>query len=76
MTLPPWQRRVGLLRQNPGLFPHLNVRDNLSYAPSAPRPGPELAPLAEVLGIGELLGRCPPAYPAARITGRRWAVCC
>ena len=64
VTLPPWQRRVGLLRQNPGLFPHLNVRDNLSYAPSAPRPGPELAALAEVLGIEGLL----PAMPA-RLSG-------
>jgi ABC-type sulfate/molybdate transport systems ATPase subunit len=64
VALPPWQRRVGLLRQNPGLFPHLNVRDNLSYAPSAPRPGPELAALAEVLGIEGLLSAMP-----ARLSG-------
>src|ERR1017187_7600811 len=25
-AVPPWRRRVGLLRQNPGLFPHLSVR--------------------------------------------------
>jgi molybdate transport system ATP-binding protein len=64
VALAPWQRRVGLLRQNPGLFPHLNVRDNLSYAPSAPRPGPELAALAEVLGIEGLLSAMP-----ARLSG-------
>jgi ABC-type sulfate/molybdate transport systems ATPase subunit len=64
VDLPPWQRRVGLLRQNPGLFPHLNVRDNLCYAPSAPRPGPELAALAEVLGIEGLLSAMP-----ARLSG-------
>ena len=64
VALPPWQRRVGLLRQSPGLFPHLNVRDNLSYAPSAPRPGPELAALAEVLGIEGLLSAMP-----ARLSG-------
>lgn len=42
-ALPPWQRRVGLLRQDPGLFPHLSVRDNLRYgragAMSPARPG-------------------------------------
>ena len=26
VEVPPWQRRVGLLRQDPGLFPHLSVR--------------------------------------------------
>jgi ABC-type sulfate/molybdate transport systems ATPase subunit len=35
VAVPPWQRRVGLLRQDPGLFPHMSVRDNLSYARSA-----------------------------------------
>jgi len=37
-AVPPWQRRVGLLRQDPGIFPHLSVRANLTYARSA-RPG-------------------------------------
>jgi ABC-type sulfate/molybdate transport systems ATPase subunit len=63
-AVPPWQRRVGLLRQNPGLFPHLSVRDNLRYAPSAPRSGSELSSLASVLGIADLL----PAMPA-RLSG-------
>jgi molybdate transport system ATP-binding protein len=63
-AVPPWQRRVGLLRQNPGLFPHLSVRANLCYAPSAPRSGTELDSLASVLGIGDLL----PAMPA-RLSG-------
>ena len=63
-AVPPWQRRVGLLRQNPGLFPHLSVRDNLCYAPSAPRSGPELSSLASVLGIGDLLSAMP-----ARLSG-------
>ena len=34
-VVPPWQRRVGLLRQDPGLFPHLSVRGNLAYARGA-----------------------------------------
>jgi ABC-type sulfate/molybdate transport systems ATPase subunit len=63
-AVPPWQRRVGLLRQNPGLFPHLSVRDNLCYAPSAPRSGTELSSLASELGIGDLLSAMP-----ARLSG-------
>jgi ABC-type sulfate/molybdate transport systems ATPase subunit len=65
-AVPPWQRRVGLLRQDPGLFPHLSVRANLLYG----RPGTdadaagELEQLTEVLGIGGLL----PAMPA-RLSG-------
>jgi molybdate transport system ATP-binding protein len=35
VAVPPWLRRVGLLRQDPGLFPHMSVRDNLAYARSA-----------------------------------------
>jgi molybdate transport system ATP-binding protein len=69
-AVPPWQRRVGLLRQDPGLFPHLSVRDNLLYG----RPGQtgragqgnlaELAELSEILGIAGLLGAMP-----ARLSG-------
>jgi molybdate transport system ATP-binding protein len=60
-AVPPWQRRVGLLRQDPGLFPHLSVRANLLYG----RPGTdgdaaaELAELTEVLGLGGLLAAMP-----------------
>jgi ABC-type sulfate/molybdate transport systems ATPase subunit len=61
-AVPPWQRQVGLLRQDPGLFPHLSVRANLAYGRAA-EPG-ELAELAGMLGIGELL----PVMPA-RLSG-------
>ncbi len=63
-AVPPWRRRIGLLRQDPGLFPHLSVRDNLRYAPAAASSGAELAELAGLLGIGELL----PVMPA-RLSG-------
>ena len=63
-ALPPWQRRVGLLRQNPGLFPHLSVRDNLCYAPTASPSGSELSELTSVLGIENLLSAMP-----ARLSG-------
>ena len=66
-AVPPWQRRVGLLRQDPGLFPHLSVRGNLTYARSARLDGPaeqELAEVAGILGIGGLLDVMP-----ARLSG-------
>jgi ABC-type sulfate/molybdate transport systems ATPase subunit len=62
--VPPWQRRVGLLRQDPALFPHLSVRDNLCYAPGSDSSGPELAQVAETLGISGLLSAMP-----ARLSG-------
>jgi ABC-type sulfate/molybdate transport systems ATPase subunit len=62
--VPPWRRRVGLLRQDPGLFPHLSVRDNLGYAPGSDPSGQELAQVAEALGIAGLL----PAMPV-RLSG-------
>ncbi len=62
--VPPWQRRVGLLRQDPGLFPHLSVRANLAYSPTSRPSGPELAELAGTLGIGSLLAAMP-----ARLSG-------
>jgi ABC-type sulfate/molybdate transport systems ATPase subunit len=63
-AVPPWRRRVGLLRQDPGLFPHLSVRANLGYGPAADRSGAELIQLAGVLGIGNLLAAMP-----ARLSG-------
>jgi molybdate transport system ATP-binding protein len=62
--LPPWQRGVGLLRQDPGLFPHLSVRDNLRYARSASGNGDEFDRLASTLGIDKLLATLP-----ARLSG-------
>jgi molybdate transport system ATP-binding protein len=35
VTLPPYHRRVGLLAQQPLLFPHLSVLDNVAFAPQA-----------------------------------------
>ncbi|HEY1818599.1 MAG TPA: ABC transporter ATP-binding protein [Trebonia sp.] len=69
VAVPPYQRRVGLLRQDPGLFPHLTVRANLLYARSSRSSGAgtasrELAELAAELGIDELLAAMP-----ARLSG-------
>jgi molybdate transport system ATP-binding protein len=68
--VPPWQRRVGLLRQDPALFPHLSVRQNLAYAARGPAGagtgtgGDEISRIAERLGIGGLLDDRP-----ARLSG-------
>jgi ABC-type sulfate/molybdate transport systems ATPase subunit len=68
VAVPPWQRRVGLLRQDPGLFPHLTVQANLTYAKSrSAGTGPtaaELAAIAGQLGIDGLLTAMP-----ARLSG-------
>src|SRR5271165_1478505 len=64
VAVPAWQRQVGLLRQDPGLFPHLSVRDNLAYARATDPRGAELAGLADALGIGDLLDAMP-----ARLSG-------
>jgi ABC-type sugar transport system ATPase subunit len=68
VAVPPWQRRVGLLRQDPGLFPHLSVQANLTYARSrSAGTGPDAAELAAIagqLGIEGLLTAMP-----ARLSG-------
>lgn len=63
-SLPPWQRRVGLLRQEPALFPHLSVRGNLRYARPARDGEGELLEVAKALGIDGLLSAMP-----ARLSG-------
>ncbi len=52
--VPPWLRRVGWVPQDPGLFPHLNVAQNLGYGG-----GEGLAEVAELLSITPLLKRAP-----------------
>ena len=57
VVLPPHQRRIGLLAQQPLLFPHLSVLDNVAFAPLATGVGRRLARevalryLAEVDGV-------------------------
>jgi ABC-type sulfate/molybdate transport systems ATPase subunit len=64
VAVPPWQRGVGLLRQDPGLFPHLSVAGNLGYARTAAAHRSELISVGDALGIGELLSAMP-----ARLSG-------
>ncbi|MCU0791885.1 MAG: ATP-binding cassette domain-containing protein [Opitutaceae bacterium] len=54
---PPSRRGVGYVPQDGALFPHLTVEDNLRYGLRGG--GPSWAKVAEVLGVGDLLGRRP-----------------
>lgn len=57
--MPPQERRVGLVFQEPSLFPHLTVRDNIAYGVGS---GTSRADeIASVLGIKPLLARMPRA---------------
>lgn len=57
LEVPAWRRGVVLLRQAPSLFPHLDVRSNLTYA-GAVEPA-RLDRMVDTLEIGDLLSRSP-----------------
>jgi len=62
--VPPHRRRVGVVFQEGRLFPHLTVRQNLSYGAWFARERPaeaEFSRVVELLGIGHLLARRPGA---------------
>lgn len=62
LDLPVHRRRLGYVFQDGRLFPHLSVRQNLTYgARFAPRgaQGPSLEEVCALLGIGALLERRP-----------------
>ncbi len=70
LWLPPHRRRIGYVFQEPRLFPHLTVRQNLEYG--APRDAPPDAfdRITTLLGIAPLLARRPAALSggeAARV---------
>ena len=57
VDLSPRDRNLGLVFQDVRLFPHLDVRANLGYAGRAT--APEIAEMAQQLGLAPLLGRWP-----------------
>jgi molybdate transport system ATP-binding protein len=56
VSVPPWHRRVGWVPQEVSLFPHLTVRENLSYAQAN---ADEVNETASLLAVGHLLDRRP-----------------
>ncbi len=67
INLPPHRRRIGYIFQEGRLFPHLTVRQNLTYgrwfAPKTDA-GADIEQVVDMLGIGALLDRRP-----ARLSG-------
>ena len=64
IALPPHRRRLGYVFQDARLFPHLSVRQNLTYGRRfAPKDAslPEMGGIVELLGLGALLDRRPGA---------------
>jgi len=60
-SLPPEQRRIGLVFQDAALFPHMTVRENVRFGPRAHGdPSPAASDdLLHQLGIGHLANRSP-----------------
>ena len=56
--VPTHQRRIGYVIQEPGLFPHLDVKGNLEYAcKRAPEAQFQFDEVVDLLGVSELLNR-------------------
>jgi molybdate transport system ATP-binding protein len=56
VSVPPWERRVGWVPQEVLLFPHLTVRENLSYAGASDT---EVGETAALLEVDHILDRRP-----------------
>ena len=63
-SLPPERRRVGLVFQEPSLFPHYNVFDNIAYGLRGSGKKQTVEDLSGVLRIGDLLKR-----PVQKLSG-------
>ncbi len=59
VSLPPWQRAVGLVFQEGRLFPHMSVLRNLQYGMPAQGAQIALDDVVDVLQLNTLLARMP-----------------
>lgn len=59
--VPPHRRRIGYVFQEPRLFPHLNVRHNLTFGVREARPRVTLGDVVDMLDLGGLLSRRTPS---------------
>ncbi len=61
LSLPAHKRRLGYVFQDGRLFPHMSVRQNLTYGRrfAAPGSGPSLGEVSALLGLEDLLDRRP-----------------
>ena len=69
-AVPLRERRVGLLTQRPGLFPHLDGASNIGYSLPGGAAHAHVRELADALGLGDVLG----ARPARMSAGQRQRV--
>ena len=61
-SLPIHKRKIGFVFQNQSLFPHMNVKDNISFALKSNERAKQkanIAALAEILNISHLMERYP-----------------
>lgn len=59
VRVPLRRRRIGYMTQDPLLFPHRTVRENLLYSPAAARGATPFDEVVGALGLGALLDRMP-----------------
>ncbi len=76
--VPPHRRDVAMVFQNPALYPHLNVQENLAFGLRArgvarSERRSRVRDVAEMLGLGRLLRAGPRGSPAASGSAWPWA---
>lgn len=59
VNLPPERRRIGYVSQQPSLFPHLSVKDNLLYGYRRFSDKIDLEKVVEILELSHLFGQIP-----------------
>ena len=59
--VPAWKRRIGVVFQDPRLFPHLSVRENLVFGRPKENVSADVGKIAALLGLDTLLDRRPRA---------------